>query len=70
MAYVKALNSLNLSPQEKSVLKDEFDDIRAELDDIRTKFVAVLAKLDDDAGVTDTNYESTQSPATAILSAQ
>lgn len=37
--------------------------LRTELADLRTKFVAVLAKLDADAGVTDTNYAATQTPA-------
>jgi hypothetical protein len=30
--------------------------LRAELDDLRAKYAATLAKLDADAGVTDTNY--------------
>jgi len=41
----------------------ENDLLRAELDDIRTKFGTLLAKLDADAGVTDTNYASTQALA-------
>lgn len=31
--------------------------------ELRAQFIALLAKLDDDAGVTDTNYESTLTPA-------
>lgn len=31
---------------------------RAELDDMRAKYAALLAKLDADAGVTDTDYNT------------
>lgn len=44
-------------------LKELLTAVRDELDDIRTKYAAVLAKLDADAGVTDTNYASTQALA-------
>lgn len=36
--------------------KELFLAVRAELDDVRTKYAAVLAKLDADAGVSDTDY--------------
>lgn len=42
---------------------------RAELDDLRLKFGALLAKLDADAGVTDTNYAATEALAAATFSA-
>lgn len=41
----------------------ELANLRAELDDIRTKFGTLLAKLDLDGGVTDTNYGTTQALA-------
>lgn len=37
--------------------------VQAELAALRTKFVAVLVKLDADVGVTDVNYAATQTPA-------
>jgi hypothetical protein len=44
--------------------------LRAAIDDVtelRTQFIAALAKLDADAGVTDTDYESTLTPAALTL---
>ena len=41
------------------VLADEVDDFT----ELRSKFIALLTKLDADAGVTDTNYASTLTPA-------
>jgi hypothetical protein len=37
-------------------------DIADDLTELRAQFVALLAKLDADAGVTDTNYASTLTP--------
>lgn len=54
---VKAETGLTL--QEEALLADMATDIAA----IRTALVAVLAKLDADAGVTDTNYAATLTPA-------
>lgn len=60
MSYRQALNTTqSLSVSNRTHLISEFDALRAELDDIRTKYAALLAKLDADAGVTDTNYAST-----------
>lgn len=39
--------------------------IQADVADLRTKFAALLAKLDADVGVTDTNYGATLAVATA-----
>lgn len=44
--------------------------LRAAIDDVtelRTQFIAALAKLDADVGVTDTDYESTLTPAALTL---
>lgn len=46
------------SPDLATALREVADD----LTELRTKFIAVLAKLDDDAGVTDTNYEALHTP--------
>ena len=39
------------------------DDIRADLETLRTAFLALTAKLDLDVGVTDANYASTLNPS-------
>ena len=41
------------------VLKAQVDD----LTELRTQLIALLAKLDADAGITDTDYESSLTPA-------
>lgn len=46
------------TPALASALRDIADDLAS----IRTKFIALLVKLDADAGVTDTNYASTLTP--------
>lgn len=47
------------APTDKQALIRELGFLRAELDDVRTKYAALLAKLDADAGVTDANYAAT-----------
>ncbi len=47
------------TPQLADVARDIADD----LTELRTRLIAVLAKLDLDAGVTDTNYAALQTPA-------
>jgi hypothetical protein len=42
-----------------------YNKLQADYAALRTKFVAVLAKLDLDAGVTDVNYASLHTPAAA-----
>lgn len=60
MSYRQAINATqSLSVSNRMQLITELDFLRAELDDIRTKYAALLAKLDADAGVTDTDYAST-----------
>lgn len=46
-----------------TMLRDAVDDIT----DLRTQFSALLTKLDNDAGVTDTDYASTLALATQNL---
>lgn len=66
MPYVQRLNMAEgLTTQDVLQLINEFNTLRAELDDIRTKYAALLAKLDLDAGVTDTNYAATAGLAAA-----
>jgi hypothetical protein len=49
-------------------LREQFNALRADVTAIRTAMIGALAKLDDDGGVTDTNYEATWTPA-ALTSA-
>jgi hypothetical protein len=58
MPYKQFANSMAAPGSEKQFLIRELDQLRAELDDLRTKYAATLAKLDADAGVTDANYGS------------
>ncbi len=51
------------SPVLATALRDGIDDIT----ELRTKFIALLAKLDADAGVTDVNYAATLTPAAQTL---
>jgi len=44
-------------------LRDGIDDVA----ELRTQLIALLAKLDADAGVTDTDYASTLTPAAQTL---
>lgn len=76
MAYDQTLNALSLSPQEKLFLKREFDSLRAELDDLRTNYTALLAKLDDVAAIDPSladfpvDFESTLDVADAQFTAK
>lgn len=57
MAYKTRLNNMQtVSKSDAQQLVIELDLLRAELNDVRTKYAALLAKLDLDATVTDTNY--------------
>jgi hypothetical protein len=58
MPYQRVLNASApiLGSQMPLELGREFDLLRAELNDLRTKFASTLTKLDADAGVSDTNY--------------
>jgi hypothetical protein len=49
---------------------DDFEALVAAYNELATAFIALCAKLDDDAGVTDTNYEATQAAGidTVVLS--
>jgi hypothetical protein len=70
MPYKQALNSARaFTASEVHHLILENDLLRAELDDIRTKFGQLLAKLDADAGVADTNYASLLALADARFTA-
>lgn len=42
-------------------------DLIRDNNELRTQFIALLAKLDSDAGVTDTNYAATLTPEAVRL---
>lgn len=69
MPYQNVCNTSSWAKSDRIALIRELDTLRAELTDIRTKYAAVLAKLDADAGVTDTNYAATGALATATFTA-
>lgn len=46
----------------RAKLGDVLADLVAAHNDLRTKYIALLTKLDNDAGVTDINYTSLESP--------
>ena len=50
------------TPTLATALRDAADDFT----ELRTQFIALLAKLDADAGVTDVDYESTLTPAALL----
>lgn len=59
----------NVSPRGahgEPTLSGTLRDIADDLDEIRTQFVALLAKLDADAGVNDVNYAATLTPAALL----
>lgn len=50
-----------------STVRELFEATVDDLTEFRTQFIAALTKLDNDAGVTDTDYASTLSPAALTL---
>lgn len=48
--------------QEQTELNRAFKAVQADLDAQRAAFVALTAKLDSDAGITDTDYAATVDP--------
>lgn len=69
MPFINTVNNSTGSASEKAQLIREYQALRAELDDMRAKFGTLLAKLDADAGVTDTNYAATQALVAARFTA-
>lgn len=49
---------------EKGGLDLDLQDVADDITEFRTQFIALLAKLDADGGVTDVDYASTLTPAT------
>lgn len=55
----KGVVTSDASPNLVTILHDMVDDLTA----LRNSITGITAKLDADAGVTDTNYAATQNPA-------
>ena len=72
MPYVVNLNrTTSLNPQDRQALINEFNALRAELDDIRTKYAALQAALNAGAAVGAAGYpNATMQLAAARFSAQ
>lgn len=47
----------------------EYNKMKVDLEDLKTQYAALLAKLDTDAGVTDADYAATVSAAASTSSA-
>jgi len=56
MPYLHIIQAMDVNSKSREELLREFDTLRAELNDIRAKYLALCTKLDADVGVTDTNY--------------
>lgn len=59
-------NTVPNGAQGKPTLAQALRDVADDLTELRTEFVALLAKLDSDGGITDTDYESTLTPAALL----
>lgn len=70
MPYTQRINTMrSLGTSDAQQLLIEFNALRQELDEMRANYNAVLAKLDADGGVTDTNYTSTLGVAASTVTA-
>lgn len=63
MAYKFVVQNLSIAASEKIQLLDEFAKLEADITALRASIVGINAKLDLDAGVTDTNYAALWNPA-------
>lgn len=64
-----APNAAGGGPSLAQTLRDEaddFDTLKVQFNLLRTAYLALLAKLDADGGVTDTNYAATCAPPAAV----
>lgn len=61
------LNNAGFSGEQARALQALFEAVVAEVTATTASIVGIAAKLDNDAGVTDTNYEATWTPATGNL---
>lgn len=66
-ASIKARLAALSDKNEARELRNLFEAIQADNAALRASFAALTAKLDADAGVTDTNYAATTNPPAATL---
>lgn len=66
-AIVKQSAQVFSDDQEAKEIRRMFEAGQQDLANLRAAFVALTAKLDADAGVTDTNYGATLNPAALLL---
>lgn len=60
---LKTVQAAIPNKRESLAVRQQLENIQQDLANLRAAFVALTAKLDADAGVTDTNYASTTNPA-------
>lgn len=69
MASIKQQTAALSDKSEAKALRKLLEDVLADNTALRASIVAITAKLDADAGVTDTNYAATTNPAALTLTA-
>lgn len=69
MASIKQQTAALSDKSDAKVLRKLLEDSLADSAALRASIVAITAKLDADAGVTDTNYAATTNPAALTLTA-
>lgn len=67
MPYLYTAKALATNATVQEQLIRELDTLKADLVDMRAKYAILLAKLDADAGVTDTTYVSLAGLASATF---
>lgn len=69
MASIKQQIGTLSDKSDAKALRKLLEDLLADNTALRASIVAITAKLDADAGVTDTNYAATTNPAALTLTA-
>lgn len=69
MASIKQQTAALSDKSDAKALRKLLEDVLADNTALRASIVAITAKLDADAGVTDTNYAATTNPAALTLTA-
>jgi hypothetical protein len=64
---LKNFSSAFKDPYENAALRQQLENAQRDLANLRAAFVALTAKLDADAGVTDTNYGATTNPPALFM---
>lgn len=67
ITVAQTLTKMNMASADKKAIITLFNALVGDLDTLRAKQAAMGAKLDNDAGVTDTNYAATTTVAAGGL---